>query len=618
MTQPHAWLKNYPPQIAWDDASIKPFPVGDILTQAVARFGDKPFLNFEGKRWSYKQVGEMVDRLAANMQAGGIKSGSKVGLHMPNCPFYIVAYFAALKCGATVVNYNPLYSEAELAKKVGDSGTDVLVTLDIEVKADAKDAGSYSKAQKLLSEGKLKHVLLCPFADCLPQAQSRKWRLARFLRNILPAKYAAKIESALAKQGAPLPARIKQGTKGLWHFAKMQGRKKFVAPVISNDDLAVLQYTGGTTGVSKGAALSHGNLSINAQQSRLWFSNVQDGQEKYVAVLPFFHVFAMTSILNVGCIMGAELLIQPRFELKKMLALLEKEQPTMLAAVPAIYTALNAHFEAELAAGRSIDYAKSLKMSIAGGAALPPSVKQNFETLTGCRLVEGYGLSETSPVVSINPVTGINKPGSIGLPVPHTILSIRDLTDPSIILPAGQRGELAVEGPQVMQGYYGRPRETAEVMQGKALLTGDIAVMDSDGHFFIVDRKKRLIKRNGVNIPPRDVEDIIYEHAAVQECCVVGIADTQKTEEVVAYIQLKPGASIDVATLKAFVDSKVTPQYKPRHYVLGTEPLPKTLIGKVDYKAVEQLAAARFVSPSPARPAAPAVSPSSTPPASPL
>ena len=350
------------------------------------------------------------------------------------------------------------------------------------------------------------------------------------------------------------------------------------------NDIALYQYTGGTTGTPKGAMLTHANIVANTEQAAMWLG-CEEGEDKMLGVLPFFHVFAMTAVMNISVRKAMEIVALPRFELDQALKLIHTKKPTVFPGVPAIFNGINNHKKLS-----KFDLS-SIKYCISGGAPLPVEVKKKFEEKTGGILVEGYGLTESSPVVCCNPREGLNKAGSIGLPFPQTIV---DIVDPETgqEVPMGERGELCARGPQVMKGYWNRPDETAATIKGGRLHTGDIAIMDEDGYFFIVDRIKDLIITNGYNVYPRNVEEAIYLHPSVEECIVAGLPDKQRGEIVKAWIKCRDGRSLTAEDLKTFLKDKLSPMELPKRIEFREEPLPKTMIGKLSRKDIveEELA----------------------------
>jgi long-chain acyl-CoA synthetase len=540
----------YPPEVDWA-ARLPVHPLGGLLDDAVRRFGERPCLDFLDRRYSYRQVGDLVARAAKGLRALGVVERTRVGLFLPNTPYYVILYFAILKAGGTVVNFNPLYADPEIRHLVDDSGVEIMVTLDL--------AQLYAPVARMLGTGRLRCIVVCPMAGILPFAKSSLFRLFR-RREVAawPADAAHVAFAALIDNDGIAPA----------------------AAIDPLRDVAVLQYTGGTTGTPKGAMLTHANLLANAMQCRLWFQGTKEGDERVLAVLPFFHAFAMTSVMNFALAVGAEIVMLPRFELSVLLRTIVRKRPTIFPGVPTIYTAIN---NARETAKYDLS---SIKACISGGAPLPVEVKASFERLTGCVLVEGYGLSEASPVVACNPFGGVNKPGSVGLPLPGTRVEVVAVgEEPPRMLPAGERGEICVSGPQVMAGYWGRPEETARTLAGGRLHTGDIGYLDADGYLFLVDRIKDVIIASGYKIYPRNVEEAIHAHPAVVECIVLGLPDPYRGQTVKAYVVLAPGASLSEADLLAFLAERLSPMEMPKQIEFRPS-LPRTLIGKASKKAL--------------------------------
>jgi long-chain acyl-CoA synthetase len=541
------WLKAYPENIEWDQTfDVK--PLWAILDDAVRRFPNNDVIDFLGKTYTYAEIGHQVDRAAAGFQRLGVGKGTKVGLFLPNCPQFIISYFGILKAGGTVVNYSPLYSEQELLHQIEDSHTDIMVTLNLKV--------LYPKMKAMLEQSRVKTLII----GNMPEALS-------FPKNIL---------FPLFKRGdiASVP-----NDKQHVAFAQLVNNDGAYTPadIDPAKDIAVLQYTGGTTGVSKGAMLTHANLYANTIQGRVWFEGVTDGEERMMGVLPFFHVFAMTVVMNLSISIAAKIIMHPRFELEPVLKDLNKKKPTLFPGVPTMYTAINNYPQLS-------DYdLSSLKFCLSGGAPLPVEVKQNFESFTGCKLVEGYGLTETSPIASANPLMGVSKEASIGLPLPGTRIVITDREDPHKIMPQGEDGEICVEGPQVMLGYWGREEATAETIIDGRLHTGDVGYMDEEGYTFIIDRMKDLVLVGGFNVYPRHVEEAIYQHPGVEEVTVIGITDDYLGQAIKAFIKLKDGQTLNEDELKAFLQDKLAKHALPRQTEFRDE-LPKTMIGKLSKK----------------------------------
>lgn len=545
----------------WLDA-FKPRPVHEYLTEAVKNFGDRPAIDFFGKRWNYSEFGAMVDKTALGLQAIGVAKGTKVGLCLPNTPYYSFFYFAILKIGGVIVNFNPLYVQREIAFQARDAQVRIMVTLDLKV--------IYDKVEEVRKESAFDTIIVCKMAEILPQPKKLLFTLFK------------------AKDRASIPADAHH--IGYQELLVRGGKAQPVA-IDPREDVAVLQYTGGTTGVPKGAMLTHANLSANIEQMRVCFSEAEQGKEKILCVLPFFHVFAMTVAQNKAVALGAEMVLLPRFELKMLLDTIKRTKVTLFPGVPTIYTAIN-----NASITRNYDLT-SIKFCLSGGAPLPVEVKTQFEALTGCILVEGYGLTEASPVVSANPLSEDRRAGSIGLPLPGTTVEFRDLDDLSRAVPRGEKGELVVIGPQVMKGYWNRPDETAKTIENGALHTGDVGYMDEDGFIFLVDRIKDLIICSGYNVYPRIIEEALYQHEAVEEAIVIAVPDTYRGQAPKAFVKVKAGADIDEAGLKAFLKDHLSSIELPKE-IEFRDTLPKTLVGKLSKKELVEEENAKLASSS--------------------
>ena len=547
LTGAAAWPFAYPSAIDWA-APISERPLTESFDRSAQQFASNCCVEFLGKRYSYAEIAELVARAARGFQDLGVEKGVKVGLLLPNTPYSVVAYYAVLKAGGTVVNFNPLYVAEEIERQIADSETRILVTMDLEL--------TLPKVSGALESTCLEKVVVCALADALPFAKKRLYQL-------LGRKRMAKIPD----DGRHLS------------FAELTDNEGGYAPVDIDPrrDLAVLQYTGGTTGLPKGAMLTHANLAANASQIALWNPDLAPGGERILGVLPLFHVFAMTVVMNLAVVTGAEMILLPRFEIPMLLQALKRRKPTQFPGVPSLFNALlnDAKVDSESL--------KSLTFCISGGAPLPGEVRRAFEALTGCRLVEGYGLSETSPVVTCNPLSGEPMEGSVGLALPGTRIEIRDLEQADRVLGQGERGEVAIRGPQVMAGYWQRPEATAATLRDGWVHTGDVGYLDAEGYLFLVDRLKDLILVSGYNVYPRMVEEAIYRHPAVAEVTVIGVADAEKGEVPKAFVRLKAGEALDAETLQDFLADKLSPIERPRHIEFRDE-LPKTLIGKLSKK----------------------------------
>jgi long-chain acyl-CoA synthetase len=550
------WLKSYPAGLDWH-ADYPGRPLYELLLDAAQKYAGKPCLDFLGRGYSYREVGELARRAAKGLAGIGVVKGTRVALLLPNSPTYVISYFAVLMAGGTVVNLNPLYAAPEIHHLAEDSGAEVLITLDVKQ--------LYALAAPLLGATALKKIVIQRMADILPPAKSLLYRLFK-RADIAPwPRDAAHIDfrALIANDGTAAPAAIDP-----------------------ERDVAVLQYTGGTTGTPKGAMLTHRNLWTNTRQSVDWLKQTGGGIERVLAVLPFFHVFAMTGAMNLGLACGAELLLMPRFTIDDLFALIRRKRPDYLPGVPTLYTAIYNDPKA-----KNIDLS-SIRICISGGASLPLEVKTKFEEATGCKLVEGYGLSETSPVLTINPFQG-SKPGSAGLPVPGTIIEITSLEDSLMVLPRGERGEICARGPQVMTGYWHRVPETAEAMAGGRFHTGDVGYVDEDGYLFIVDRIKDIIIASGYKIYPRLVEEAIYRHPKVAQAIVIGVPDPYRGQTVKAVVQPAKDKTLTEAELLDFLKDKISPIERPR-VIEFRAALPMTPIGKPDKKALLEEEAAKY------------------------
>lgn len=552
---PYAWLRAYPKGVDWYQ-SFEAKPLWHLIDEAVHRHGDRPCTNFLGRTMTYAEIGITVDRAAAGLQALGVGKGTRVGLLLPNSPTFIIYYFGVLKAGGTIVNCNPLYTVEELERQIADSGAELMVTLDLKLLFD--------KVEALLASGTLKKAIVASFPALLPAAKSVLFRLfkAREIARVSAAPQSGSIidsDAVLANDGAFTPVAIDP-----------------------SDDVAVLQYTGGTTGVPKGAMLTHANVYINVYQSLAWAPFIDHGRERILGALPFFHVFAMTAVMNFGIATGSEIVIMPRFVLDDAMALISSTRPTMLPGVPTMFIAMLNHPKL-----KSYNLS-SLKFCLSGGAPLLLETRRKFEALTGCKLVEAYGLSETSPAVTANPLDGPVKEMSIGQPLPGTIVSLRDPANPTAEVPRGEKGEICIKGPQVMKGYWQRPTETAAQMTPDGYLrTGDIATMDEDGFLYIVDRIKDLIICSGYNVYPRNVEEAISSHPAVEEVTVIGIKDSYRGEAPKAFIKLRAGMAATKDDILAHLASKLSRIEMPSE-IEFRDALPKTLIGKLSKKELKE------------------------------
>lgn len=534
------------------ETSFAPASLPALLERTLAMNPQAPFLHFLGRTYSYAQIHKQARAFAAGLQALGIAKGDRVGLFLPNVPIYSAAYYGAMMAGAVVVNFSPLYSVEELSWQVGDSGTKVLVTVDVPE--------LYKTASKVLGASALETLVVGSLADQLPWYKGLALKLLK-REQIADVAYGPTIKSwaEMTPDTAPAPVEVTPA------------------------DLALLQYTGGTTGRPKGAMLGHDQLSVNAQQVAALNPFGNPTGECFMGALPFFHVFANTALLNHAMVTGASIAMVPRFETKQVLETIQRYHCTGFPGVPTMFQAILDHPDLP-----KTDLS-SLKVCISGGAPMPGPVHEKFEAVTGVRICEGYGLTESSGVVSANPYDGTRKRGTIGQLVPGTEVVLLDKEDPSRLAPEGEPGELAVHGPQVMRGYWNRPESDAETFAaigGKRYLrTGDVARIDAEGFLEIVDRIKDMIAVGGFKVFPSVVEDVILEHPAVKEALVIGVPEEYRGEVPRAYVTLNEGASATGEELAAWLNARIG-KHERVDMVVVRESLPKTMIGKLDRKTL--------------------------------
>jgi long-chain acyl-CoA synthetase len=541
------WLSSYPKGVPTSYA-FPTFGLTRLLDDATASFPDHVALAFLGAKTSYRELKDQVDRFAGALRALDVRKGDRVALVLPNCPQNVVAFFAALRVGAVVVEHNPLYTEAELRHQLADCGAKVVICLD----------RVHAKVAAVQKDTDVEHIVVTSLVDELP--------LLRQMQLRLPLRKARK---ARAELSAAVPSSAKR------FGALMKAATPVAAQTpVEPTDLALLQYTGGTTGVSKGAMLSHGNLVANAYMNRLWDTDAVAGREVTLAVLPLFHAYGLTVAMTNTILLGGTLVLLPRFDLDLVFAAIETWKPTLFPGVPPIYKAI-----ADSPKAREHDL-RSIRLCISGAMKLPVEVAEQFMKISGATLIEGYGMTETSPSTHANPTHGGGKVGSIGLPLPGTSCRVVDQDDPSREVPVGSAGELAIKGPQVFSGYWNRPDDSGVFTADGYLLTGDIAVMDDEGYFTIVDRKKELIIAGGFNIYPSEVEEVLFALEGVQDVGVVGIPDRYRGETVKAYVVRRPGATITEDDVVQHAASLLT-AYKVPKLVEFRDALPRTAVGKL-------------------------------------
>lgn len=549
MSRNFIWEKSYPDHATWlFKASHR--PAHHIFEDTARRYPERICMNFFGMKQTYAQTMDLMHRVAAGLQESGIQKGDRVGLCLPNTPYYIASYFAILKIGAIVVNFNPLYTEDELRYQIENSGIKMMMTIDVE--------SIYHKIHNLLGTSSFNQLVACSLSEALPKGKKILYRL--FKRSEM-----AKVH----KQHEVIP------------FKELINHGKDITGVSINPDTdtAIFQYTGGTTGTPKAAMLSHKNIVANTEQILLWRGHSHK-VDKFLAAIPFFHVFSMTAVMNFALATGSEIIMLPRFDLKQVLKIIQKDKPTIFPGVPTIFAAIGHKKGIEHLDLTSLDFC------ISGGASLPASVRQAFEAQTGGTLVEGYGLSEASPVLTCNPCNLAGKAGSIGLPLPGTEIEIRDFDHLENVVKIGEKGEIFARGPQIMQGYYAQSQETAKTLMDGWLRTGDVGYMDEDGYVFLTDRLKDIIIVNGYNVYPHIIEDAFYKHEAVEEVIVIGIPDDEKGEAPKAFVKLKEGVKITEKELLAFAAKHLNPIEKPKSLEFRAQ-LPKTLIGKLSKKELK-------------------------------
>ncbi|MFZ5818096.1 MAG: long-chain-fatty-acid--CoA ligase [Bacillota bacterium] len=531
MSYPKPWLKHYPEGVRPSGIEYPKIPLFALLDQAAEKYPDRPATYFYGRRLTYRQLAGSANRFANALRLLGVGRGDRVMLMMPNCPQFVIAFYGILKSGATVIQTNPLYVEREIEYQANDSRARVIVTVDMllprVLNARPNTGLQHVIATRLKGEPPIGHELIS-------------------------------FEMAMQAASDADP-------------------KVEVDPM---EDVAVFQYTGGTTGPSKGAMLTHHNLVTNVVQLNEWLNPLEapaDG-ERILTILPLFHSYGMTVCMNMGIYRGAELILLPKFELPEVMETIKATRPTSFPGVPTMYVAVNSFPNAEAYGVGSIQVCNS------GGAAMPVEVMKTFESRFGASISEGYGLSEASPVTHSNPVAGLKKPGSIGIPFPDTTCRVVDLETGTRDVAPGEMGEIIIRGPQIMKGYWNKPEETANalrVLDGETwLYTGDIGTMDEDGYFYITDRKKDMILAGGYNIYPREIEEVLFQHPAVLEAVAAGVPDPYLGETVKAYIVVKPGQSVTEAELDRFCRQQLAAYKVPRRYEFR-DALPKSAVGKV-------------------------------------
>ena len=538
------WLASYedgvPAAVDYEDHCLP-----DFLERSATEFPETMALLFQGYQVNFRELNEMVNRCAAGLHALGIRQGDSVAILLPNVIPCVVAYYAILKIGARVVMNNPLYSDRELEHQFNDSGAVLLITLDLLVK----------RMVALRPKTKIQNIIYTSIGDYLP-----------FPKNLLFPLVGKK--KGLAAKVDPAERLFK------WKAMLAQYPPQPPAVELALDDIAMLQYTGGTTGVSKGVMLTHANLSRQVQHIRAWFPKFKRGEEIMLGALPFFHVFGLSVAMNFAIYMGWGDILVPKPQPEPLLEAIGKFRPTFAPLVPTMYIGM-----LSLPQINQTDLT-SIAGCFSGSAPLPVEIIRDFEEKTGAVIVEGFGMTESSPVTHINPFGGQRKVGSIGIPIPDTEARIVDLGDPGKEMPVGETGELVVRGPQVMQGYWQREDATAETLVDGWLHTGDIAMMDEEGYFYIVDRKKDMIISGGYNVYPRDIEEVLFEHPQIAEATAIGVPHPKRGEQVKAFVVLKSGETTTPEEIIAYCKDKLA-TYKLPTEIEFMDSLPKTNVGKV-------------------------------------
>jgi long-chain acyl-CoA synthetase len=538
VTRPFPWEASYPPGLSWD-APLLIETIPAMLDKAVEAYGDRPFIVFRDRAISFRELRRRVDRAASGLQHLGVTPGCSVALYLPNTPYHPIAFFAILRIGARVVHLSPLDPVRALARKLTDSGARVLVAPDFPAMLPS--------ALQLLADGMLDHLVV---------GQDSAWG------------------QGPPTMGIPSDPRIVA-------FDAMETDPFGAWPIGQESDIAVLQYTGGTTGLPRAAMLTHANLTAAVSSYDVWYDGV--GREwrpadKIIGVLPLFHIYMLTTVLLRALRSGVPILLRLRFDAKATLDDIETQRATIFPGVPTMFIALTAY------PGIETRDLSSLRVASSGGAPLPVEVAHRFEQLTQHRVGGGWGMTETSPAGTVMLPGQVVKPGAIGLPLPGIEMDVVSLDDPAAVLPTGQTGQIRIRGANVFGGYWNRAEESAIAFTGGFFLTGDVGYMDAAGQFYLVDRLKDMILSGGFNVYPRLIEDAIYEHHAVEECSVIGIADPYRGQAAKAFIKLRDGIEpFSLEELRIFLDDKLGRHELPSALEFR-DALPRTAVGKLSRK----------------------------------
>ncbi len=538
------WLKKYPTSVP-AEVEIPDLTLPELIDRSVQQWGDRTALIYYGSKWTYRRFWEASERFAADLKRQGVGPGDPVALYLPNCPAYPIALFGILRLGAVAVQVSPLYIGQDLSRLLVDSKPKAVVTLEI----------LYPNLAKVRADSPVPIVYVARLRDLYP------WYTRPF------------VNSVLRKQKLPTEFPTDPEVRSFQQAIRTPG----TLPIMHRDPattVAVYQYTGGTTGKPKAALLSHRNLIANIFQLNAWNTVKRPGEEVVVATIPFFHIYGLTVALLLALEEGGAVVMQTRPEIHELLKLIDRYQPTQFPGVPALYQAFNQ--QPDIAQ----HHIHSIRFCLSGSAPLPVEVAKRFEALTGGAIIEGYGLSETSPATHANPVVGERRAGSIGLPLPSTDHRVVDAETGTKSLAVGEIGELAVRGPQVMLGYFGQPEETAAVLQGGWFRTGDLARIDADGYAYIVDRKKDMIDVGGFKVYPREVEEVLFQHPQVADAAAIGVPEAGHGEVVKAFVVRKPGATVTADELIAFVRDRIA-HYKAPRSIEFRDALPRSGVQKV-------------------------------------
>ncbi|MFE7063140.1 long-chain-fatty-acid--CoA ligase [Sutcliffiella sp. NPDC057660] len=544
------WLSLYPSEIP-HEINFEERTLQSYLKEAAIEHPSKTAIHFLGKKLTFQEVYDQSLKLANYLKDLGVKKGDRVSIMLPNCPQAVISYYGVLFAGGIVVQTNPLYMERELEYQINDSGSEIIITLDI----------LYPRVSKVKALTKLRDIIVTGIKDYLP-----------FPKNML--------YPFVQKKQYGIVVKVEHsGENHLFTEVMKESQVNEInVDIDPQNDLALLQYTGGTTGFPKGVMLTHMNLVSNTMMSVKWMYKCKRAQEKVIGILPFFHVYGMTAVMNLSIMQAFEMVLLPKFDPETTLKTIQKEKPTLFPGAPTIYIALLNHPDIQKYDLSSID------SCISGSAALPVEVQEQFERVTGGKLVEGYGLSEASPVTHANFLWDERVSGSVGIPWPNTDSKIISM-ETGEEAPVNEIGEIVVRGPQIMKGYWNRKEETEAVLKDGWLLTGDLGYMDDRGFFYVVDRKKDMIIAGGFNIYPREIEEVLYEHEKIQEVIVAGIPDPYRGETVKAYVVKKQGAVLTEEELDAYARKHLAAYKVPRLYEFRDE-LPKTAVGKILRRAL--------------------------------